>query len=843
MRKGWKVIGIVVIVLAVIGLALWGAWTLFSRQAIPKTSGAIQVAGLSQPVEVVRDQYGVAHIYAHTPEDLFFAEGYIHAQERFWQMEFRRRLASGRLSEIFGEATLSTDEYLRYFGFHDLAQKAYEMMDDEARQVADAYAAGVNAYISTRKPGKLGLEFALLGLQGVDIEIEPWTPADSLSWAEIMVFNQADILESEMYNIDLLAAVGEARYADMNTPYRDDRPVIVPTEELKSTGSATQRGITKLGSDEISYLLKLRAEMLGQPVMPQLLADLGFGLTGASNSFVVSGKLSSTGTPLLANDPHMAVSMPSLWYEVGMHCVEKSQDCIYNFRGFSLPGVPGILIGHNDRIAWGLTNAAFDAEDVFIERINPENPNQYEVNGKWEDVQVRREEIKVRGQDKPVVIFVRRTRNGVVATDGLIDRKNFSYNDQQPELYILSFAWPALDPIRTAEAVLKVNGAQNWDEFVDALQYFDAGKQNWLYADVDGNIGYVLPGKIPIRAGGDGTLPVPGWNDDFRWTGFIPYDKLPRAFNPAQGFIATANNPQVRAVDYAYFLGLTQNRGQRAQRITEMIQSKQGGVSIQDMVAIQTDNQSLSALEIIPYLKELSFGDQQVAAARDRLGYWNAQMTFDSPEAALFNIFWVKLIANTFNDQLPEDLHPSGADATSDSIYFLLQESANPWWDDMRSADAIEQRDAILKVAFEQAYAEGVKRFGDNLDKWTWGELHTITYVNDTLGKSGIGLIENIFNRGPFPTHGSDSVINQICWTANDPYQVYCVPALRQVIDLGDLGNSLMIHAPGQSGHPMDAHYDDFIEPWRTFQYHLSNWVRAEAEQGKHDVLVLEPAQ
>jgi penicillin amidase len=361
MRKGLRFVGIIVIVLAVIGLALWGVWTWFSRQAIPKASGTIQVAGLSQPVEVVRDQYGVAHIYAHTPEDLFFVEGYTHAQERFWQMEFQRRVASGRLSEIFGETSLETDRYLRYFGFHDVAQKAYDMMDDKARHVLDAYAAGVNAYISTRKPGKLGLEFALLGLQGVDFQIEPWTPADSLAWAEMMVFDQADILDIEMRNIDLLAAVGEKMYAELNMPYRDDRPVIIPSEELKPTSSTAQPGVAKLGQDEISYLLKLRAEMQGRPAMPQLLADLGFGTGGASNSFVVSGSKSSTGKPLLANDPHMAVSMPSIWYEIGMHCVEKSQDCIYNFRGYSLPGVPGILIGHNDRIAWGLTNASFDA--------------------------------------------------------------------------------------------------------------------------------------------------------------------------------------------------------------------------------------------------------------------------------------------------------------------------------------------------------------------------------------------------------------------------------------------------------------------------------------------------
>jgi penicillin amidase len=248
-------------------------------------------------------------------------------------------------------------------------------------------------------------------------------------------------------------------------------------------------------------------------------------------------------------------------------------------------------------------------------------------------------------------------------------------------------------------------------------------------------------------------------------------------------------------------------------------------------------------LEIIPYLTDLSFDDPKVTMARDRLKNWNAQMNFDSPEAALFNIFWVRLIANTFNDQLHQDVYPNGGDTTSDSIYFLLQDPANLWWDDLRTGDAIEQRDAILKVAFVQAYNEGVKRFGGDIDKWRWGELHTITFQNATLGKSGISLIDNIFNRGPFPTHGSNSVVNQICWDANAPYQVACIPAMRQVIDLGNLGNSLMIQSVGQSGHPMNVHYDDFIELWRTFQYHPTNWARAEAEQGEHEVLVLEPAQ
>lgn len=838
MSKAVRRLAISFAVLALVALVLVGVFFWFTRQAFPQTDGRLPVEGLTQPVEIVRDEYGVAHIYAHTPQDLFFAEGYVHAQERFWQMEFQRRTAAGRLSEIFGKTTLGTDKFLRQFGFYDLTRQSYEMMGEGARQVVDAYTAGVNAYISTRKPAQLGLEYALLGVQGVQVEIEPWTPVDSLIWAEIMIFDQSGRGSlSELGNIDLLAAVGEQGYADLNPPYRPDRPVIIPTEDLGKTTGLTPGRLTSFSSAELEYLLAVRRGL----ETPPLLVGLGLEALGGSNSFAVSGSKTASGKPFLANDPHMAVSAPSLWYEIGMHCVEKSAECIYNFRGFSLPGVPGILIGHNDRLAWGLTNADFDAEDTFVERLNPENPDQYEVNGEWVDMQVRREEIIVRGQVEPVVIFVRSTRNGVVATDYMISNDQFTFAGDDLELYALTYAWTALQPIRSVEAVLGVIRAQDWEEFSEALRLFDAGKQNWLYADVDGNIGYIMPGKVPIRRGGDGSLPVPGWNDDYIWTGFIPYEELPRTFNPAQGFIATANNPQVRPGDYPYLISASQDRGQRAQRISELIQNDTDGVTLEDMLLIQTDNQSLSALEIIPYLKDLRFDDPLAGLARDRLLSWDGQMTMESSEAALFNIFWVHLLADTFNDQLPESRYRSGRHQDADVVYFLLQQADSGWWDD-RTTPEIESRDDILVQAFQRAYAEGVDKFGADLSKWRWGDLHTIYYRHATLGSSGIGLIENIFNRGPFPTHGSESVVQKTCWSATSPYQVSCIPALRQVIDLGDLGNSRMIHSLGQSGHPMHPQYDNFIDTWRTFEYHPSNWLRLQAEAGSFDLLVLEPA-
>ncbi len=785
MRKVLVVFGVVFAILICLVLVVGGVGYLFTRQAFPKVSGKVEVDGLSEAVEVVRDEYGVAHIYASTPEDLFFAEGYVHAQERFWQMEFQRRVAAGRLSEIFGENTLTTDRYLRHFNFPALTEQSYAMLDDETRRVINSYAAGVNAYIEDRKPAQLGLEFALLELQGVDINIEKWSSINSMIWANMMVYDQSDKLETELANIDQLAQLGQERYSDLHPPYRADRPTIIASEDFTATGQTAQPVLAGLGQAEMAYLADLSRGLSGSSIVPPMLAELGFGAAGASNSFVISGDKTNTGKPLLANDPHMAVLMPALWYQVGMHCKEKSAECIYDFRGFSLPGVPGILIGHNDRIAWGLTNASFDSEDVFIERINPQNPDQYEVNGQWVDMEIRREEIKVQGRDDPEVIFVRSTRNGVVATDYMIGEKPYSYGENGVEPYVLSYAWTALEPIRSLQAVEMVIRAQNRDEFVEALQYFDAGKQNWLYADVEGNIGYVLPGKVPIRAGGDGTLPVPGWNDDYRWTGFIPYDEMPRVFNPTQGFIATANNPQIRYEDYPYLLSMEHDRGQRAQRITDLIQADPE-ISIEEMTAIQTDNQSLPALEIVPYLKSLPFDDPRVAAARNRLVDWDGQMLMDSPEAALYALFWTQLNGEIFHDKLSEDLWPWGDHTMEDTVYFLLQDPNSWWWDDRSTAEIIETRDETLQRAFEQAYDAGIEQFGESLDDWRWGDLHTIYFQNATLGKSGIRIIEDIFNRGPFPVNGSESVVNKTCWTVNQPYEVFCIPALRQVIDLGE---------------------------------------------------------
>ena len=789
-----KVLRTLAVVLGVVGaivVILGVAWLFYSRRSFPQTTGTVSLDGLSQPVEVYRDANGIAHIYAHTTEDLFFAQGYVHAQERFWEMEFQRRVGSGRLSEIIGDATLDTDIYLRTMGFRHLAEQEYDDLSPDNKKVLDSYAAGVNAYILNRAPEDLGLEFALFKLQGVDIPIEPWSGVDSLVWVHMMIYDQSDKMRVETRNMDILRAVGSDMQMQMRPPYRDGRPVIVPDDEnLATPGTHRPSANAAYDADTLALLTSLSPAFAS--ALPDAAPGYYTGIRAGSNSWVISGDHTDTGKPLMANDPHMGIQIPSIWYQVDMHCVEKSAECPYELQGFSLVGIPGILLGHNDQISWALTNASFDAQDMFIERINPENINQYEVNGDWQDMTIRYETIKIEGQADPYILPVRSTRHGPLVSDRLRTEQNAYLVALERDVILgMSLQWTGLRPIRSMEAIMEVNRAQNFDEFRAALQKFDAGTQNFLYADVNGNIGYQLPGLIPIRARGDGSLPVPGWADDYEWTGYIPYDELPYSYNPDKGFIVTANQPQVTD-SYPYLLATDIDYGYRSARLVDMVNDVLDGggkFTIDDIKLMQRDNKSLPALEMIPSLNGLTFEDPAVTAARDRLLDWDGQMNPDSPEAALYNYFWVELMKAAFDDQLPPEIPASGSGRNSETIYHMLQDDNDPWWDDSRTPGGRETRDEILARAFAAGYEAGKADQGDDWTKWTWGKMHTMTMVQNPLGQSGIGLIEDIFNRGPFPVSGSEAVVNKISWSTVDGFEASSAPALRAIYDLSNFAN------------------------------------------------------
>jgi penicillin amidase len=818
-------------------------------------AGAPKVEGLSAPVEIYRDPDGVPHIYAETMEDLLFAQGYVHAQDRFWQMEFWRRIGSGRLSELFGDAVMGVDIYIRTVNFRGIAEKEYEMMDEETKRYLEAYSAGVNAYILDKKPRELGLEFRLLKLQGVDFEIEPWTPVNTLTWYKLLAEDGQGNMREELYRIDIIRTVGIKLAQDYFPKYDYiNDPIVVNDNETVILGKRPKvDNLADLTDEDISLLLSLNTGLVGgfDPYTP---LALGKGEGVGSNAWVFSGDMTATGKPILANDPHLGIQMPSIWYEVGLHSkTGGGPDGTepFNLRGYSMAGSPWLILGHNDRIAWSMCFMYPDAQDLYIERINPQDPNQYEVNGRWEDMDIRREEILIKDEDEPFVLLVRSTRNGPIVTDhgSMMSANSFDIVPQKSfpdnlDLTALSLHWSALQPFEIPRSLKLLGRARNFEEFHEALSYLKAPNMQMTYADVNGNIGFQSVGLIPIRPH-SGLVPVPGWTDDYEWTGYVPYEDMPWVKNPKKGYIIAANNATVSS-NYPYVIDQDSDMGYRARRILEMIEQKGSGFTVEDMKAMQGDNLCTSAAEILPFLEGISFEDEAIAAARDRLFEWDGRMDMDSPDAALYGYFWASLVEEIFKDQIHETLWNKDKALGARSsllkcVNTFLGEPDNGWWDDVTTLDVAESPDDILARAFEKAYEKGVEELGDNLDRWEWGDIHTATFRNQTFGQSGIKLIERIFNRGPVSVSGGFHQVNRADYSVENAFDVHVVSSMRAIYDMSDLSNSLMIHTTGQSGHIGNSHYDDFIDMWRNNEYHPTRWEKKEATASTSRKMVLKP--
>ncbi len=822
----------VFLALLLVFLAALGVVTV--RRSFPQVSGEQMLPGLDAPVDVYRDAYGVPHIYARTVHDLFMAQGYVHAQDRFWQMDFWRHIGSGRLSEMFGKSQVETDKFLRTLGWKQAAEQEWATAPPMLRVALEAYADGVNAYMAEHRGSALSLEYAVLKLLNPDYTPEPWTPIHTLTWAHVMAWDLGGNLDTEIERALLLKTLGPERLADLFPPYPDDHPVIVP------------------GFSPSTRLAPLYSLLRNEPALEQALRDLAArlntvnGLLGkvgpdlGSNNWVLAGTRTATHMPILANDPHLAIQMPSIWYEVGLHCVEKSLECPLEVTGFSFAGVPGVVIGHNDRIAWGFTNVGPDVQDLYIEKINPHNPLQYEVNGEWVDMAVREETIKVAGGE-PVTIRVRVTRHGPIISDTYKALKKFGERAgvDVPENYAVALRWTGLEPMRTFESILRLNMAQNWEEFRAAAALFDAPAQNMVYADVDGNIGYQMPGHIPIRSKGDGTLPVPGWTDEYEWKGFIPFEELPYTFNPERGYVVTANNAVVDE-RYPYHISKEWAYGYRAQRIVDMIEQASGPITLEYIQKMQGDNKNLIAEVLVPILEEVPLQDERLIQARSLFQGWDYQMDMNSAPAALFSAFWKHLLALTFNDDLPKEFWPSGGSRWFEVMRRLSQEPQSVWWDDQGTPER-EDRDTIFRKALAAAVDELENALGKDPQQWRWGDLHAATFRNQTLGRSGVKPIEALFNRGPFATSGGSNIVNATGWSTLKGYEVRSLPSMRMIVDLADLSRSLSIHTTGQSGHAYHPNYIDMADLWRNIRYHPMLWDRNQVEENARYRLHMTP--
>jgi penicillin amidase len=811
----------------VVTIVLAGSVAYSIRAPYPQTNGTAKLAGLSANVTVIRDKFGVPHIYADTPTDLFRAQGYVHAQDRFYQMEFWRRIGMGRLSELLGKASLEQDKFIRTIGWGRVATEEAAKLSGEIKDALEAYASGVNAYAGNRSAGELSVELRILGLIGRNWKFEAWEPKHTLAWAKVMAWDlRGDSMSNELLRTALTEKGGDALRNALLPAYPNDMPVIV--------GDATPNNAAyDLFAQNATHALTAMPELM--EAIAQLDELVGSTQTRneiGSNNWVISGARSVTGKPLLADDPHLGIQMPSIWYQVGLHCRTVSAACPYDVVGASFAGAPGVIIGHNQRIAWGVTNLGPDVQDLFIEKPNPANANEFEFMGKYEPAKIVEETINVAG-DAPVTLKVQITRHGPIMN---------AVNDSLKNTPPTALRWTALEPTEVFRSILELNKAQNWQEFRNALKYWAAPSQNFVYADVDGNIGYQAPGNIPMRTKGTGFMPVPGWTGEYEWKGYIPFDELPSVFNPKEGFVATANNAVVDS-KYPHHLSTDWDSGYRARRIVQMIRSKDK-LSVGDIQAIHADAESGLAVDILPTLAtvQLNFNSNTTAKnAWDEMMRWDRQYRSNSTGAIIFETFWLKLIHNVFDDELGADLAKRSIGTGAASRIALRTVMANQtaqWWDDVSTSNEKELASAIISKSFSQAVTQLKDKLGDNVLQWQWGKLHQATFKNQSLGQSGIAPIERLLNRGPIAANGASAAVNAV--GHNESLSVVSVPSLRMIVDLADFNRSQFIHTTGQSGHPMHQHYDDMIQSWNDVQYNVLLWSRADIERNASSTLILE---
>ncbi|MCI0475207.1 MAG: penicillin acylase family protein, partial [Anaerolineales bacterium] len=551
--------------------------------------------------------------------------------------------------------------------------------------------------------------------------------------------------------------------------------------------------------------------------------DPGIG----SNNWVIDGTKSATGKPILANDPHLGIQMPSIWYAIGLHCVLKTKECPYNVIGFSFPAAPGVIIGHNDRIAWGVTTPYADVADLYIEKINPQNPNQYEYQGKWIDLQVIEEPIKVKGVVSET-LKIQITRHGPIVTPVLP-------GVTQP----LAFQWVGLrERSRLFEAVLRLDRAQNWDEFRAALKLWDVPSQNFVYADVDGNIGYQLPGNIPIRAKGNGMFPASGSSGDSEWTGYIPFDELPSAYNPPTHFLASANNCIVPST-YKYWISYDCAAPFRQQRIFDLIKAKDT-LTLEDIAAMQRDTYSAPEARLKTYLAALTPVGIAQTRALDYVKTWDGYLTMNNVGGTIVAVTLQRAIRNIFGDDLDADLHKaylSRSDYHQRVLLTLLDQPDNLWWDD-RQTPQKETRDAILQKSFAEAVEWLARQYGDAPTEWKWGRLHTATFSHPLGSVQPLNLL---FNAGPVGAPGGEATVMRMGFRANVPFAINTASSMRMIVDLSNLASSRHIHTTGQSGQPWHKHYNDQVLLWRDVLYTPMHFDRAAIDRAREGVLVLVP--
>ncbi|HUP28061.1 MAG TPA: penicillin acylase family protein [Chloroflexia bacterium] len=799
-----------VLVLAGFGFAYWTV-----QKGLPTIDGTVKMSGLSAPATITRDAYGVPHIVAANVEDLYAAQGYVHAQDRLFQMFLLRAAGEGRLSEAFGSGFLETDRFLRTVGFHRAAEAELAQMDPQVRKGLEAYARGVNEFLHTHTDA-LPLEFNIRGLKMRD-----WSATDSVTFGKLQAWDLTDSWDDDLMTADLTAKVGVGKLAQLLPGYPDDAPVIVP------------------GAGSGGYLPALQAySKYVRPYLPNFgLSELG------SNNWVVDGTKSVTGKPLLSNDPHLGVRNPSIWYEVHL----STSDGKYDATGFGFASAPGIVTGHNQNIAWGVTNTGADVQDLFLETLDPEHhPGQYKSGESWLPIQVVTETINIDGA-APVTQTVRITGHGPILSDTVTVSPTIgSTLGSSVAGKAYSLQWTGLKPGKLLEAVYGLQTASNWEQFRAALSKWTVPGQNFVYADRAGNIGYQMTGELPVRRQrGSANVPIPGGGGLYDWADTIPFDELPSSYNPPEHFIATANNRPF-GPDYKYEVPGDWAYPWRISRITEMLKAKDK-LGADDFKAMLMDTKSPLAKKAAPIFAGLKPQTDEEKKVVGMFQGWDGDLKADSVTAAIYEVMSQQALSQTLSDDLGQDLYieyvGTNAGAARRSLELLLDKPDDPLWDNSATPQK-EQRDDILLSSLTAALADLKSVLGDNMEEWQWGKIHTLTAAHPFGSQAALA---GVFNLQPVQLGGDGTTVSvapyplEVPFPAFQRYPVQSHQSYRMIIDLSDWSKSQSIYATGQSGQPFSNHWGDMLGNWQRGEYNPMLYTRQDIDASKEGVLTLTP--
>ncbi|MDA2919325.1 penicillin acylase family protein [Desulfobacterota bacterium AH_259_B03_O07] len=763
------------------------------KRGSPTLAGVLSVSDLKSPVKVIRDIYGIPHIFAENSHDLFFTQGFVTAQDRLWQMDFTRRVAQGRLSEIFGDRTVDIDYFLRALEITEVAEKLYYSLDVQTKNELISYANGVNNYISS---GKRPIESIILRY-----DMEKWRPTDSISIHLLSALELSLNMEEEIFILNALKILDENRANELFSEYEE----LVRTSLPKDTKGLDQKFELTKGYEAARD-------------------ELGFFIgKGASNSWVIDGTKSYSGKPILANDPHLRIQIPSVWHEV--HLLAPG----INVIGATFPGTPFILIGHNERVAWGFTDAMADRMDLFIEKIDSEIPYKYWYMDELKDLKTKKVKIRVKNGRgyKELTKDIQYTRHGPIIS---------SLRSGIDE--VLSMAWSArVVQDQTLKGLSVLNKSKSVKDIIEGTKYGKIYTQNIVFADVDGNIGYQLMGGIPIRSKGSGKSPVPGWNNEFDWIGFIPHDELPSVINPPSHFIATANNKLI-GDDYPFLISNSWASPYRFERIVSILDEKEK-FSIEDFKEIQADVYSERAKTFVSEILGIEKKDSELQWVFQDLAGWNYEVSKESRPALLYEVVWFNLIRNIFEDEFKE-IFPdflSNIEFYDNSIASIIKNPESVWWDNVNTSET-EARDETLMQSIKDAMKEIEKHLGENKENWNWGAVHKYAFQHP-LGR--VKLLSYLFNPKPIPAPGDSETINSSYFRIKMPYDVTRIPSYRFIVDLADIDNAISINSTGQSGDPFSERYSDQIENWAKVNYHPMLFDVECIEKNKWKQLILNP--